>query len=59
MSNRAIWNVRQRHQWLQHPLKGKRIKRRARARVGLEAALERRQPKQPEEPPAEEATSPS
>jgi hypothetical protein len=42
MSNRAIWNVRLRHVWLTSPLKGKRNKRRARTRVGLEAALERK-----------------
>ena len=42
MSNRAIWNVRLRHVWLTTPLKGKRVKKRARTRVGLEAALERK-----------------
>jgi hypothetical protein len=42
MSNRAIWNVRLRHVWLSTPLKGKRLKKRQRTRVGLEAALERR-----------------
>ena len=39
MSNRAIWNVRQRHEWLRKPLKGARLKRRKRWRVGLEQAL--------------------
>lgn len=42
MSNRALWNVRRRHEWLTTPLKGKRIKRRKRLRVGLEQALERK-----------------
>lgn len=42
MSNRAKWNVRLRHVWLTTPLKGKRVKKRARTRVGLEAALERK-----------------
>jgi hypothetical protein len=41
MSNRAIWNVRQRHEWLSTPLKKKRLSRRKRARIGLEQALER------------------
>jgi hypothetical protein len=42
MANRAIWNVRQRHEWLSTPLKAKRLKRRKRLRIGLEQALERR-----------------
>ena len=42
MSNRAKWNVRLRHVWLTTPLKGKRVKKRTRTRVGLEAALERK-----------------
>jgi hypothetical protein len=42
MSNRAIWNVRLRHVWLTTPLKGKRMKKRQRGRVGLDAALERK-----------------
>ena len=41
MSNRALWNVRRRHEWLTTPLKGKRVKLRARNRVGLEAARQR------------------
>jgi hypothetical protein len=41
MSNRAIWNVRLRHEWLTTPLKAKRLKRRKRARVGLEQARAR------------------
>jgi hypothetical protein len=42
MSNRAIWNVRLRHVWLATPLKGKRLKRRQRLRIGLEDALARK-----------------
>ncbi len=42
MSNRAIWNVRLRHVWLATPLKGKRLKRRQRIRIGLEEALARK-----------------
>jgi hypothetical protein len=42
MSNRAIWNVRLRHVWLATPLKGKRLKRRQRLRIGLEEALQRK-----------------
>ena len=42
MSNRAIWNVRLRHVWLATPLKGKRMKKRQRVRIGLEDALNRK-----------------
>lgn len=42
MSNRAVWNVRRRHEWLATPLKGKRLKKRKRARIGLEQARERK-----------------
>lgn len=42
MSNRSLWNVRRRHEWLASPLKGKSLKRRKRARIGLEQALERK-----------------
>jgi hypothetical protein len=42
MSNRAIWNVRLRHVWLATPLKGKRMKKRQRVRIGLEDALIRK-----------------
>lgn len=41
MSNRAIWNVRRRHEWLTTPLKAKRVKLRARKRVGLQDAMNR------------------
>lgn len=43
MSNRAIWNVRRRHEWLTKPIKGKRLKKRSRTRIGLQAAIERRE----------------
>jgi hypothetical protein len=42
MSNRAKWNVRQKHEWLGSPLKGKHLKLRKRVRIGLEAALQRK-----------------
>ena len=44
MSNRALWNVRRRHEWLTTPLAKKRIKLRSRNRVGLEAANARKAP---------------
>ena len=44
MSNRALWNVRQRHEWLATPLKAKRSKKCQRVRIGLEAALQRKHP---------------
>jgi hypothetical protein len=50
MSNRAIWNVRQRHEWLRKPLKGKNLKRRKRWRVGLQQALDRKAPVANESP---------
>lgn len=42
MANTAKWNVRLRHEWLQTPLKKKRIKRSQKARIGLLEAEERR-----------------
>jgi hypothetical protein len=54
MSNRAIWNVRLRHVWLATPLKGKRMKKRQRVRIGLEDALQRKsKAARPEATPAE------
>jgi hypothetical protein len=44
MSNRSIWNVRRRHEWLTTPLKGKHLKARKRARIGLQAAIDRKVP---------------
>lgn len=52
MSNRAIWNVRRRHEWLAKPAKGKRLKRRERLRIGLEQALLRKAGSAPAEAPA-------
>ena len=55
MSNRAIWNVRLRHVWLATPLKGKRLKKRQRVRIGLEDALQRKsKAARPEPAPAEQ-----
>jgi hypothetical protein len=51
MANRAIWSIRLKHEWLATPLKGKHLKKRKRARLGLEAALLRKQ--KPEKPTAE------
>ena len=42
MANRAIWNVRLRHVWLSSPLKGKRLKKRQRERIGVQDALDRK-----------------
>lgn len=55
MSNRALWNVRLRHESLSKPLKKKRIKRRQRLRIGLEQALQRRASKVKAEPAQAEA----
>jgi len=35
MANIAKWNIRLRHEWLQSPLKKKRVKRSEKARIGL------------------------
>ena len=53
MSNRAIWNVRRRHEWLATPLKGKRLKRRKRLRIGLQQAMDRKSASAPATPPGE------
>jgi hypothetical protein len=42
MANRAIWNVRKRHEWLATPLKSKRVKRAQRLRCGLQEAMDRK-----------------
>lgn len=57
MSNRAIWNVRLRHVWLATPLKGKRLKRRQRLRIGLEEALLRKAKNARQDPAATESES--
>ncbi len=50
MANYALWSMRSKHEWLQKPLKKKRMKRSQRVRVGLQAALDRKAP-----PPADKA----
>ena len=50
MANRALWSVRQKHEWLATPKKRKPLKKRKRVRIGLEAALQRKQ--KPETPPS-------
>ena len=42
MSNRAIWSMRKRHEWLATPLKKKRVKRATRVRCGLQDAIDRK-----------------
>jgi hypothetical protein len=42
MANIAKWNIRLRHEWLQSPLKKKRLKRSEKARCGLLAAEQRK-----------------
>ena len=42
MANRAIWNVRKRHEWLASPLKAKRVKRAQRLRNGSQDAIDRK-----------------
>jgi hypothetical protein len=42
MSNRALWNVRKRHEWLASPLKAKRVKRAQRLRNGSQEAIDRK-----------------
>ena len=53
MANRCVWTVRQKHEWMATPLKGKHLKKRKRARIGIESALARRaKPEKPAEPAA-------
>lgn len=42
MANYKIWNMRLRHEWLQKPKKGKRLKRCQRVRIGMQAAIDRK-----------------
>jgi hypothetical protein len=42
MSNRSLWNVRRRHEWLATPLTAKPLKKRKRLRIALEQALARK-----------------
>lgn len=48
-----LWNVRLRHEWLATSLKGKRLKKRKRERIGLEEALQRKSGQSAETPAAE------
>lgn len=45
MANIAKWNIRLRHEWLQTPLKKKRVKRSEKVRIGLLDAETRKAPK--------------
>jgi hypothetical protein len=49
MSNRAIWSMRKRHEWLSTPLKKKRVKRATRIRCGLQEAMDRKSKDAPAE----------
>lgn len=42
MSNRAIWSMRKRHEWLGKPAKKVRVKRATRVRCGLQEAMDRK-----------------
>lgn len=57
MANYKVFNVRKRHEWLQKPLKKKRIKRRQAMRIGLWDAWERKGLISAEEPAAAEAAT--
>ena len=46
MANTPKWTARQKHEWLQKPLKGKHLKRCQKARIGLLDAEERKAEKQ-------------
>ena len=45
MANTPKWNVRLRHEWLQTPLKKKRMKKNEKVRCGLYDAEQRKLPK--------------
>lgn len=45
MANTPKWNVRLRHEWLQSPLKKKRVKKNEKVRSGLYDAEQRNAPK--------------
>lgn len=49
MANYALWNVRKRHEWLAKSKKQEKMSRRGRLRIGLQAAMDRKNP-QPEAP---------
>ncbi len=52
MANTPKWNVRLRHEWLQSPLKKKRVKKNEKIRSGLYDAEQRNAPKTSETPAA-------
>lgn len=55
MANIAKWNIRLRHEWLQTPLKKKRIKRSQKIRIGLLDAENRKKVVDKNAPPPEKA----
>jgi len=57
MANIAKWNIRLRHEWLQSPLKKKRVKHNEKVRVGLHEAEARKTGAAPEAPAAEKPAS--
>lgn len=59
MANIAKWNIRLRHEWLQTPLKKKRVKRSEKIRVGLLDAENRKLGKAPEAQSAPAAEKPA
>ena len=58
MSNRAIWGVRKRHEWLAKPCKKQTMTRRGRVRIGLQAAMDRKAEKAARKAPTELTDSP-
>lgn len=42
MSNRALWSMKKKHEWLATPTKPKRIKRATKVRCGLQDAIDRK-----------------
>ena len=52
MANRSVWTVRQKHEWMATPLKGKHLKKRKRVRLGIEAAMARNAKPEPATEPA-------
>jgi hypothetical protein len=57
MANTPKWNIRLRHEWLATPLKGKRLKRCQKARIGLLDAEARKADKKKGTEPAEKSAS--
>jgi hypothetical protein len=48
MSNRALWSMRKRHEWLAKPIKARRVKRAGRLRNGQQDAIDRKAGTTPE-----------